>query len=78
MRLRSLGQSLVTALTLTDLRREVLPGLLYLPRLTCPAASGLQIGLQNRPLTCGFLRLHGREHARSGLSVHPSPSATRT
>ena len=34
MRLRSLGQSLVTALTLADLRREVLPGLLYLSRLS--------------------------------------------
>jgi len=37
----------------------------------CPAASGLQIGLQNRFSTCGFLRFHGRERARSGLSIHP-------
>jgi hypothetical protein len=48
------------------------------PVSACPAASGLRFGLQNRFLTCGFLRFHGREHARSGLSVHPVTSATRT
>ena len=39
VRLRCLGQSLITALTSADLRREVVPGLLYLSRrrsfLTC-------------------------------------------
>jgi len=55
-RLRCLEQSLVTALTSADLRREVVPGLLH---LSCLAASGLQIGLQNRFLTCGFLRFQG-------------------
>jgi len=71
VRLRCLGQSLVTALTSADLRREVVPGLLHLSRLSVSRCVGLQIGLQNRFLTCGFLRFHGREHARSGLAVHP-------
>ena len=34
VRLRRLGQSLVTALTSADLRREVVPGLLHLCRLS--------------------------------------------
>jgi hypothetical protein len=47
------------------------PAFCISPTSACPAASGLQIGLQNRFFTCGFLRFHLREHARSGLSVHP-------
>ena len=64
VRLRCLGQSLVTALTSADRRLEVVPGSLYLSVSACPAASGLQIGLRNRFLTCGFLPFRGRAHPR--------------
>src|SRR5690349_14070461 len=52
-RLGHLGRPLVTTLTSTNLRHEVLLSLLRLPRSSAgPAASGLQIGLRNRRLIC--------------------------
>ena len=51
VRLCRLGQFLITALISADLRREVDPVLPRLPVSSCPAASGLQIVLQNRPMT---------------------------
>jgi len=36
-----------------------------------PAASRLQIGLQNRFFDVQLSAFHGRERAHSGLSVHP-------
>jgi hypothetical protein len=44
---------LVTALTSADLRREVVPGLLHLSRLSLSRCVRLQIGLQNGFLICG-------------------------
>jgi hypothetical protein len=64
-RLRCLAPSLVTPLTSVDMRREVVPAFCISRVSACPASSGLQIGLQNGFMTCGFLNLHGREHARS-------------
>ncbi len=71
MRLRCLGQSLVTTLTSADLWPEVVPGLPGLSRLSLSRGAGLQIGLRNRFSTCDFPHFPGRERTRSGLSVHP-------
>ena len=63
VRLRRLKQSLVTALTSADLRHEVDSVLPCLPVSSCPAASGLQIGLQDRFPACGSLSFSGQETA---------------
>jgi hypothetical protein len=66
-----LGQSLVTALTSADLRREVVPGLPHLSRLSLSRCVRFTNRFTEPVLDLCFLRFHGREHARSGLSVHP-------
>jgi len=48
VRLRFLRQPLVIALTSADLRREIVPGLLHLCRLSLSRRVRLQIRLQNR------------------------------
>jgi hypothetical protein len=55
VRLCRLGRSPIAVLASADSRLVVVPGLLRLPVLPCPAASGLQIGLQKWCLTFGFL-----------------------
>jgi len=68
VRLRRLGESLVTALAWADVRREVVSGLLRLPISSRLAAFGLQIGLQNRIMACGFLSF---DRSRNPCSAPP-------
>jgi hypothetical protein len=69
MRLCCLGQSLVTALTSADLRREVVPGLLHLSRLSLSRC----VQFTNR-FTEPVLNLEGR---RGGVHPHAAPVPSR-
>jgi hypothetical protein len=66
VRLRCLGQSLVTALTSADLRREVVPGLLHLSRLSLSRCVRFTNRFTEPVLDLWLLSFDGREHVRSG------------
>ena len=71
VRLRCLGQSLVTALTSADLRREVAPGLLHLSRLSLSRRVRFTNRFTKPVLDLRLSALPRRERAHSGLQVHP-------
>jgi hypothetical protein len=78
VRLRCLGLSLVTTLTSVDLRREVVPGLLHLCRLSLSRAVRFTNRLQNRFSTYGFPRSKGQKARAPAYRFIPSPSVART
>jgi hypothetical protein len=73
-RLRCLGQSPVTALTSADAPREVVSGLLRLPRLSRSRSAPCTNPCTNKFLTCGC-RSSRCAHARTlACLIIPSPS----
>ncbi len=81
VRLRCLGQSLVTTLTSTDLRREVVPGLLHLCRLSLSRCVRFTDRFTEPILDLRLSALPKGENARARALACwfiPSPSAART
>ncbi len=79
VRLRCLGQSLVTALTSADLRREVVPGLLHLSRLSLSRCVRFTNRFTEPVLDLWLSALPRGENTRApACRFTPSPSAART